>query len=122
MLVNGRKYPTPNPFPISTTNPPFVLFVPLLRFYLPLNQLLNEPNPLLNLLPPRVSRLLVLLTLSVSSYLPIFPIMVLNQPLLANSGLKVIPALGELMLPSCGLRPSPGFIQVCLMLRWGSTV
>jgi hypothetical protein len=29
-------------------------------------------------------------------------------------------ALGELMLPPCGLRPSPGFLRVCLMLRWGS--
>jgi hypothetical protein len=33
------------------------------------------------------------------------------NPLLANSGLKVIPALGELMLPPFGLRPSPEFIQ-----------
>jgi hypothetical protein len=43
-----------------------------------------------------------------------------SQPLLANSGLKVILALGELMLPPCGARPSLEFIQVCLMLRWGS--
>jgi hypothetical protein len=51
-----------------------------------------------------------------------FPVMELSKPLLANSGLKAIPALGELMLPSCGLRPSPGFIQVHLMLRWWSPV
>jgi hypothetical protein len=31
--------------------------------------------------------------------------MALSKPLLANSGLKVVPSLGELMLPSCGLRP-----------------
>jgi hypothetical protein len=43
--------------------------------------------------------------------------MELSKPLLGNSGLKVVPALGELMLPSCGLRPSPRFIQVCLMLH-----
>jgi hypothetical protein len=36
--------------------------------------------------------------------------MELSKPLLANSGLKAVPALGELMLPSCGLRPSPRFI------------
>jgi hypothetical protein len=44
------------------------------------------------------------------------------KPLLANSGLKAIPALGELMLPPCGLRPSLGFIQVRLMLCWGNPV
>jgi hypothetical protein len=32
----------------------------------------------------------------------------------------VILALGELMLPPCGLRPNPGFIRVFLMLRLGS--
>jgi hypothetical protein len=37
--------------------------------------------------------------------------MELSKPLLANSGLKAVPALGELMLPSCGLRPSPRFIR-----------
>jgi hypothetical protein len=37
--------------------------------------------------------------------------MELNKPLLANSGLKVVPAMEELMLPPCGLRPSPRFIQ-----------
>jgi hypothetical protein len=31
--VNGRKYPMPNPFPISTPNPPSVLPVSLRRFY-----------------------------------------------------------------------------------------
>jgi hypothetical protein len=31
-----------------------------------------------------------------------------------------IPALGELMLPPCGLRPSLGFIWVHFMLHWGS--
>jgi hypothetical protein len=45
--------------------------------------------------------------------------MVSSQPFLANSGLKVILALGELMLPSCGPSPSPGFIQVRLMLFGG---
>jgi hypothetical protein len=35
--------------------------------------------------------------------------MELNKPLFANSGLKAIPALGELMLLSYGLRPSPRF-------------
>jgi hypothetical protein len=33
--------------------------------------------------------------------------MELSKPLLANSDLKAVPALGELMLPSCGLRPAP---------------
>jgi hypothetical protein len=51
-----------------------------------------------------------------------FPVMELTKPLLANSGLKENPALGELMLHSCGLRPSPGFIQVCLMLHWQNPV
>jgi hypothetical protein len=37
--------------------------------------------------------------------------MELNKPLLANSDLTAIPALGELMLLPCGLRPSPKFIQ-----------
>jgi hypothetical protein len=37
---------------------------------LPLNQLLNKPNPLQNLLLPHASRLLALLRLPVSSYLP----------------------------------------------------
>jgi hypothetical protein len=32
------------------------------------------------------------------------------------------PGSGELMLPLCGLRPSPGFIQICLMLCCGSPV
>jgi hypothetical protein len=36
--------------------------------------------------------------------------MELSKPLLANSGLKAVPALGELMLPSSELRQSPGFI------------
>jgi hypothetical protein len=81
------------------------------RFYLPLNQLLNEPNALSNLLLPHVSRLLVLLTLPFSSYLPEGLSCHGVKPLLANSGLKEIPALGELMLPPCGLRPSSGFIQ-----------
>jgi hypothetical protein len=72
----------------------------------------------MNLLLPHVSRLLALLALPVSSYLP--EVMVSSQLLLANSGLKAILALGEFILPPCGPRPSPGFIQVCLMLRWGS--
>jgi hypothetical protein len=63
----------------------------------------------------------MLFTLPVSSYLPEgLPIMVLSQPLLANPGLKATPALGELMLPPCGLRPSLGYIQVHLMLHCGS--
>jgi hypothetical protein len=33
--------------------------------------------------------------------------MELSKLLLANSGLKVIPDMGEFMLPSCGLRQSP---------------
>jgi hypothetical protein len=33
MLVNGRNFPTSNPFPISVSNPPSVLSVPLHRFY-----------------------------------------------------------------------------------------
>jgi hypothetical protein len=122
MLVNGRKYPMPSPFPISTPNPPSVLPVPLHRFYYPPNQLLNEPNPLLNLLLPHVSRLLALLMLPVYSYLPEGLFHHGVKPLLANSGLKAIPALGELMLPPCGLRPSLGFIQVYLTLHWGSPV
>jgi hypothetical protein len=48
--------------------------------------------------------------------------MELSKPLLANSGLKVVPALGELMLPSCGLRQSPGFIRVCFMLHLWSPI
>jgi hypothetical protein len=67
-------------------------------------------NPLLNLLLLHVSRLLALLRLLVSSYLPEGLSHHGVKPLLANSGLKVIPALGELMFPPCGLRPSLGFI------------
>jgi hypothetical protein len=37
--------------------------------------------------------------------------MELSKPLLVNSGLKAVPALGELMLSSCGLRPSPRIIR-----------
>jgi hypothetical protein len=65
----------------------------------------------------------VLLTLLVSSYLPEGP---------SHHGVKqAIPcqlwphsnsSSGELMLPPCGLRPSLGFIQVCLMLHWGSPI
>jgi hypothetical protein len=58
---------------------------------LPLNKLLSELNPLPNPLLPHVSRLLALLTN--------FPVMELNKPLPANSGLVVIPALGS----SCSL-------------------
>jgi hypothetical protein len=86
------------------------------------NQLLNEPNSLPNPLLPHVSRLLAVLSLPVSSYLPEGLSHHGVKPLLANSGLKVIPALGELMLPPCGLKPSLGLIQVHLMLCWGSPV
>jgi hypothetical protein len=47
--------------------------------------------------------------------------MMSSQPLLTNSGLTAILALGELLLPPCGPRPSLGFIQVCLMLHWGGS-
>jgi hypothetical protein len=57
-----------------------------------------------------VSRLLELLMLPVSSYLPEGLFHHGVKPLLANSGIQAIPALGELMLPPCGLRPSLGFI------------
>jgi hypothetical protein len=40
--------------------------------------------------------------------------MELSKPLFANSGLKVVPALGELMLPSCGLLYS-GTLHVTLV-------
>jgi hypothetical protein len=40
-----------------------------------------------------------------------FAFMELSKPLLANSGLNAVPALGELMLPSSGVRQSPRFIQ-----------
>jgi hypothetical protein len=33
LLVNGRNFLTSNPFPISASNPPSVLSVPLRRFY-----------------------------------------------------------------------------------------
>jgi hypothetical protein len=46
--------------------------------------------------------------------------MVSSQPLLANSGLKAILALGEIMVPHCEPRISLEFIWVCLILRWGS--
>jgi hypothetical protein len=65
----------------------------------------------MNLFLPHVSRLLALLRLPVSSYLPEGLSHHGVKPLLANSGLKIIPALEELMLPPCGLRPSLGFIQ-----------
>jgi hypothetical protein len=70
ILVNGRNFPTSNPFPISASNPPSVLSVPLRRFYQPVNQFLNQPIPLPNLLLPHVNRLLALLTIPISSYLP----------------------------------------------------
>jgi hypothetical protein len=76
----------------------------------------------LNLLLPHVSRLFALLTLPVSSYLPEGLSLHGVKPLLANTGLMAIPSLGELMLPPCGLRPSLGFIQVRLILCWGSPV
>jgi hypothetical protein len=57
----------------------------------------------------------VLLTLLVSSYLPEGLSYHGVKPLFTKSGLKVIPVLGELMLPPCGLRPS-------LMLCWESPV
>jgi hypothetical protein len=53
-----------------TSNPPSVLSVPLCRFYQPVNQFLNLPIPLPNLLLPHVNRLLALLTIPISSYLP----------------------------------------------------
>jgi hypothetical protein len=70
MLVNGRDFPMSNPFPISASNPPPVLSVPLHRFYEPVNQFLNQPILLPNLLLPHVNRLLTLLTTPISSYLP----------------------------------------------------
>jgi hypothetical protein len=79
-------------------------------------------NPLPNLLLPHVSRRLALLMLLVSFYLPEGLSHHGVKPLLANSGHKMIPALGELMLPPCGLRPSVEFIWVRLMLHWGSPV
>jgi hypothetical protein len=57
--------------------------------------------------------------LSLPVFLRDFHIVELSKPLLANSGLKAIPALGELMLPSCGLRTSPRFNQVCLIYVGG---
>jgi hypothetical protein len=70
MLVNGRNFATSNPFPISASNPPSVLSVPLHRFYQPVNWFLNQPIPLPYLLLPHVNRLLVLLTIAISTYLP----------------------------------------------------
>jgi hypothetical protein len=70
MLVNGRNFPTSNPFPISASNPPSVLSVPLHRFYQPVNQFLNQPIPLPNLLLAHVNRLRALLTIPISFYLP----------------------------------------------------
>jgi hypothetical protein len=52
------------------SNPPSVLSVPLCRFYQPVNQFLNQPIPLTNLLIPHVNRLLELLTIPISSHLP----------------------------------------------------
>jgi hypothetical protein len=70
VLVNARNFPTSNPFPISASNPPSVLSDPLHRFYQPVNQFLNQPIALPNLLVPHVSRLLALLTIPISFYLP----------------------------------------------------
>jgi hypothetical protein len=52
------------------SNPSSVLSVPLRRFYQPVNQFLNQPIPLPNLLLPHVNRLLALLTIPISSYVP----------------------------------------------------
>jgi hypothetical protein len=52
------------------SNPPSVLSVPLPRFYQPVNQFLNQPIPLPNLFLSHVNRLLALLTIPISSYLP----------------------------------------------------
>jgi hypothetical protein len=57
-------------FPISASNPPSVLSVPLSRFYQPVSQFLNQPIPFPNLLLPHVNRLFALLTTPISSYLP----------------------------------------------------
>jgi hypothetical protein len=69
MLVNGRNFAMYNPFPISASNPPSVLSVPLRRFCWPVNRFLNQPIPLPYLLLPHVNRLLALLTIPIS-YLP----------------------------------------------------
>jgi hypothetical protein len=53
-----------------TSNPPSVLPVPLRRFYQPVNQFLNQPIPLQTSSLPHINRLLALLTIPVSSYLP----------------------------------------------------
>jgi hypothetical protein len=79
----------------------------------------SSPNP-----PPSPRKQTSLHCLPCLSH-PIFlrdvPVMVSSQLLLANSGLNAIPALGELMLPPCGPRASPGFIRVCLVLYWGTS-
>jgi hypothetical protein len=59
-----------NPFPISASNPPSVLSVYLRIFYQPVNQFLNQPIPLPNLLLRHANRFLALLTIPVSSYFP----------------------------------------------------
>jgi hypothetical protein len=57
-------------FPYLCTKPSLCTPCSPAQVLLPLNQLLNEPNPLPNLLFPHVSRLLALLTMLISSYLP----------------------------------------------------
>jgi hypothetical protein len=70
VLVNGKNFATSNPFSISASTPPSILSVPLRRFYWPVNRFLNQPIPLPYLLLPHVNRLLTLLTIAISSYLP----------------------------------------------------
>jgi hypothetical protein len=65
-----KEIPYTQSFSYLHTKPSLCTSCSPVQILLPLNQLLNEPNPLLNLLLPHVSRLLALLTLPVSSHLP----------------------------------------------------
>jgi hypothetical protein len=59
------------------------------------------------------------LSLSVPVFLRDFPIMVLNQQLLANFGLMVIPALEVLLLPLCRPRTEPGVYIIYVLCYIG---